>query len=56
MNCPTCNANIPDHLVTQHAARLSGRKSRRTLTPEQARAMQEASAEARRKKREKNMQ
>lgn len=50
MICPHCNADIPDALVTHHAAKINGRKSRRTLTPEAARAMQTASVRARQKK------
>ncbi len=39
MKCPHCSKDIPDKLVTQEAARIQGRKSKRTLTPEQAREM-----------------
>lgn len=49
MNCPHCNQEIADELVKSAAAQLAGRKSKRVLTPEQAREMAEKSAEAWRK-------
>jgi hypothetical protein len=38
MKCPHCSKDISEKLVLQEAARIQGRKSRRTLTPEQARS------------------
>lgn len=38
MKCPHCNKDIADKLVLQEAARISGRRSKRTMTTEQARA------------------
>lgn len=52
MLCPHCKQEIPDSEIQSHAARLAGRKSRRKLSPEQARDMQEKSAAARRRKRD----
>ena len=45
--CPHCGKVIEDAIVKTHVARLNGRKSRRKLSPEQARKM----LEARKKKR-----
>ena len=53
MICPNCKTEIPDTLIKQHSARLAGRKSRRILTPEQARKMQKKGVENREKKRAK---
>lgn len=39
MLCPHCNKEIQDAAVTKAAAAIAGRKSRRTLTAEQAREM-----------------
>ena len=50
MKCPHCGKDIKEHLVTQEAARIMGRRSKRKLTIEEARAMAEKSHEARRKK------
>jgi len=49
MNCPHCKQFIENALTLTGAAQINGRKSKRTLTPEQARNMQRKSAETRRK-------
>jgi len=38
MKCPHCSKDIAEKVITQEAARIQGRKGRRTLTTEQARA------------------
>jgi hypothetical protein len=39
MNCPHCQKPIPDKTIAKHLASKGGSKSRRKLTPAQARAM-----------------
>jgi len=39
MNCPHCKKKISDKEISHYLASKGGRKSRRTLTPDQARAM-----------------
>lgn len=39
MKCPKCKAEIPDATIAKHLASKGGSKSKRTLTPAQARAM-----------------
>ena len=39
MKCPKCAANIPDSAIAKHLASKGGSKSKRTLTPAQAKAM-----------------
>lgn len=39
MLCPHCTQPIPAAAIIREAAAIAGRKSRRTLTPEQARVM-----------------
>jgi hypothetical protein len=48
MKCPKCGSNISDKLIAKYLASKGGSKSRRVLTPEQARKMVEA-REAKRK-------
>ncbi len=45
--CPHCNAPLPDQYITSAAARICGRRGKRKLTADQARAMQRRSVEAR---------
>ena len=42
MKCPCCHIRIPNELILKYVASLNGKKSKRTLTPEQAKAMVEA--------------
>lgn len=42
MKCPKCHADIPDKTIAKHLASKGGSKSRRKLTPAQARAMVKA--------------
>lgn len=49
MKCPHCGKEIKEYLITREAARVMGRRSKRKLTTEEARAMAEKSHEARRK-------
>jgi hypothetical protein len=49
MKCPHCGKDIKEHLITQEAARIMGRRSKRHLSTKDARAMAKKSAEARRK-------
>lgn len=42
MKCPHCGKRIPDDRIARHLASKGGRKSKRTLTPAQARKMVEA--------------
>jgi len=53
MKCPHCSKDIKESLITQEAARISGRKGKRSLTPEHARDLSEKSHAARRLKKEK---
>jgi len=39
MKCPHCSKDIPEKLIIQEAARISGRKSKRQLTTDQAKKM-----------------
>lgn len=39
MKCPHCNKDIKEELIISQAARIQGRRSKRTLTSEQARRM-----------------
>ena len=39
VKCPHCSKDIAEKLVIQEAARIQGRKSKRQLTPEQAKDM-----------------
>ncbi len=50
MKCPYCNQEISDPLISRHLGSRGGKKSRRTLTSEQARDMARKSAEVRHKK------
>lgn len=54
MKCPHCNKDIKEHLITQEAARIMGRRSKRTLTTEDAREMALKSAEVRQQNKEEN--
>lgn len=49
MKCPHCGKDIKEYLITQEAARIMGRRSKRHLSPRDARAMAKRSAEVRRK-------
>ena len=40
MQCPKFKTDIPDELIKIHSALLAGQKSRRYLSPKQAREMQ----------------
>jgi len=42
MKCPRCGYKIANKKIASELGRKGGSKSRRTLTPEQARAMVEA--------------
>lgn len=42
MICPHCQKDIPDATVAKHLAAKGGRKSRRTITPEQQKKLQAA--------------
>ena len=39
MICPHCNTDISDKLIGKHLASKGGKKSRRKLTPEDAKKM-----------------
>jgi hypothetical protein len=39
MKCPRCGKKISDKAIAKHLASKGGSKSRRVLTPEQARGM-----------------
>lgn len=41
MKCPHCSKDIAEAIIIQEAGRIQGRKSKRTLTPEQARDLAE---------------
>ena len=41
MTCPHCHRSIPDSTLARHLAAKGGRKSRRTITPDQRAAMEE---------------
>ena len=53
MKCPHCQKKIDDKTLLAHAGAAGGRKSRRKLSPEDAKRMQAKSVETRRKNREK---
>lgn len=42
MNCPKCGNTISDKEIAKHLASKGGKKSRRSLSPEDARKMVEA--------------
>lgn len=42
MKCPKCGTKISDKAIAKHLASKGGSKSRRILTPKQARKMVEA--------------
>jgi len=48
MKCYHCGKDLKDSWILQMAAKIMGRRSRRKLSPEQARAMAAKSAETRR--------
>jgi hypothetical protein len=50
MKCPHCKKAIPEKEVAKHFASKGGRKSKRTITPEQQAKMQEARAHKSKKK------
>jgi len=52
MKCPNCGATISLKKAAKELASKGGSKSRRILTPEQAREMARKSAETRRKKKD----
>ena len=47
MKCPHCEKDIKEHLITQEAARIMGRRSKRNLSTKDARAMGKKGAKAR---------
>ena len=47
MKCPHCGKDIKEHLITQEAARIMGRRSKRHLSKKEASAMGKKGAEAR---------
>lgn len=47
MKCPHCGKDIKEHLITQEAARIMGRRSKRKLATKEASAMGKKGAEAR---------
>jgi len=51
MQCPKCNADLPDELIVSEAGKINGRKSRRLLKSEEARRMQKKSVKAYKKNR-----
>ena len=54
MKCPKCGTKISDKVIAKHLASKGGSKSRRVLTPEQARKMVEAREAKRMAKGDKN--
>ena len=50
MKCPHCKKDIPDSEVAKHLASKGGSKSRRTITPQQQRKMQEGRNQKRKDK------
>lgn len=54
MKCPHCGEKISDKVIAKHLASKGGSKSRRVLTPEQARKMVEAREAKRKQKGEQN--
>jgi hypothetical protein len=49
VRCPHCNRQIEDHEILAASGSIRGRLSKRTLTPEDAKAMQQRSVEARKR-------
>ena len=49
MICPHCKKDIPDDTIAKHLASKGGKASKRTITPNQQKAMQ-AAKKAKRKK------
>ena len=47
MTCPHCQKEIPDTDIAKHFASIGGRKSKRTITPEQQARLQQAGKQAR---------
>ncbi len=54
MKCPHCGGKISDKAIAKHLASKGGSKSRRVLTPEQAKAMVKAREAKRKQKGEEN--
>lgn len=52
MKCPHCGKDIKEIIITQEAARIMGRRSKRSLSTEQAREMAQKSHEARKERNE----
>jgi len=52
MKCPHCSKDISEKLVLQEAARIFGRRGKRALSSEDARALARKSHESRRLKKE----
>jgi len=52
MRCPYCKKTIADEVTLSGAAAISGRRGKRKLAPEAARAMQARSVAARKKNKE----
>lgn len=52
MKCPHCGKDIKENIVTREAARIMGRRSKRALSTEQARAMAQKSHEMRKERNE----
>jgi len=52
MYCPECNKEIDDKIIMSYVATINGRKSRRILTPEDAKRMVAIREEKRRKRKE----
>jgi hypothetical protein len=50
MKCPHCGKEISQHDVAKAIGKEGGKKSKRTLTPEQAKAMVEAREKKKREK------
>lgn len=50
MKCPHCQQEITDDLIAHYLASKGGKKSKRVLTPEQAKAMVEAREKKKREK------
>ena len=47
MKCPHCGKDIKENIITQEAARIMGRRSKRKLSHEEAKEMGKKGAEAR---------
>mgnify|MGYP001570328951 FL=1 len=47
MKCPHCGKDIKEHLITQEAARIMGRRSKRHLSKKEASNMGKKGAEIR---------